>query len=102
MSQALMAGLVFWICVAFFGSRTMYIEERGALYHLLKPLKLRSSVALIILALVSYAIAFVLCNKEINAIQDQQGAIGFFFLISVVFGVIGSFFSSAYLFINSD
>jgi len=54
-----------------------------------------------IVALVCYAIAITFCSLEIDAVQEKQGVIGIFFMVSVIFGVIGSLLASALLFIDS-
>jgi len=98
----IIAGVVFWLAMAFLGSMRSYIQQEGRLYHFFYRIKSGSSLLLLVIVLTGLGLSALFCSKEIAAIQDHEGMIGLYFLLSVFFGLLGSTGLSALLFLDSD
>lgn len=101
MSYVIMGGMLFWIAIAFFGSRHVYLEESGPLYGFFKKIKSSSPLFLTLGSIILLLVAIVFCNLELSAIQNREGVIGFKFMLSVLFGIAGACGLSASLFLKN-
>ena len=101
MSIVIMGGMLFWIGLAFFGSRQVYLEESGPLFDFFKKIKSSSPRFLTLGSIVLLLISIVFCNLELSGIHNREGVIGFKFMLSVLFGIAGACGLSASLFIKN-
>ena len=88
--------------LAFFGSRQSFLSESGMLYCLFHKFKSSSEKSLLIISLIFIVLAIVFCSFELASIRNEQGVIGFYFLLSVLFGMVGASGISAYVFLRYD
>ena len=100
MEHLLIAGVLFWMAMAFFGTRNAYRSGEGPLRDLQAAIKRRSPVLLLVIAVMAAAMAFGLVFSEIAAVDQLEGVIGLRFVVAVAFGVIGSICLSAQLYLH--
>ena len=96
----LIAGVFFWMGMAFFGTRNAYLAGEGPLRDLQSSVKRRSPRLLLAIAIVAAGTAFGLVFSEIAAIDQLEGVIGLRFVVAVAFGVVGSMCLSAQLYLH--
>ena len=96
MENLLIAGVLFWMAMAFFGTRNAYRAGEGPLRDLQAALKRRSPVLLLAISAAAATMACVLVFSEIAAVDQLQGVIGVRFVVAVAFGVIGAICLSAH------
>lgn len=102
MTYLIIIGWLFWVIVAFIGSRQSYLQGSGFLQGFFHHLKSRSPALLALFILACFAISFYLCFKEISGIRNDAGVIGIYFLASVLTGMAGSFGLSAAIYLGRE
>lgn len=100
MGFVLVFGLIFWLTVAFLGSRKMFMEGTGPLCEPIRSVKKKGPLLLSGVATAGFATAGICVFREVVAIQNREGLIGPLFFMSVVFGVAGAVALSAQLFLE--
>lgn len=98
MEHLLIAGVFFWMAMAFFGTRVAYLAGEGPLRDLQAGIKRRSPALLFVIAAIAAAMAFGLVFSEIATVDQLEGVVGLRFVVAVAFGVVGSVCLSAQLY----
>lgn len=102
MELVLIPGWIFWSSMAFFGTRTMFLEGRGPMAEPLAHIKRDFPLVLPVTGAIGLGAGLIFALREILAVREGAGLIGASWIAGFACGIAGAVALSAQMFLSED